>query len=261
MGTERHIETDDDVGRPRRRRHQLNMYALQQGLRHNTSLKDLNLSRNQLDGKQDVPILCRGLVESRVERLDLTSNNLGRTGLSHLSRTLPYLRQLQTLILVNTGNSEEQATEEVDEDDDGVDNLPLELIHGLRQNDSLTRVEISKVDWLSPTGPSRDGRSIRNIADTTIQRRSESDLLDYLQYYLALNVGGKQLLKYQKHNVVLPSGLWPWILERIHKNETCRQCEMVVPTTNPSSASALTVSLIPDMMFHLLREGPAVLHR
>jgi hypothetical protein len=254
-------------------RHYMDVYALGQGLMSNTSLKQLNMSRNALN-VDDIQVLMSGL--STIEKLDLTSNNLGRHGLQYIANAIPSFKNMKSLILINTGdshvNSGGEGSDDDDDDDECVDtNLPLQLIQGLQHNDTLQQLELSKVDWLSPPTLSTMkrssstsscvsllGREYLSISDI-IQQRSEEELLEYVTYYLALNAGGRRLLRDTINDNKVsspPLGLWPFVLERTHKNQRCQRYGM-----STDDGTTVSSSLSTDILFHLLREGPALIHR
>jgi hypothetical protein len=179
---------------------------------------------------------------------------------------------MKSLILINTGDSHVNSGGEGNDDDDDdecVDtNLPLQLIQGLQHNDTLQQLELSKVDWLSPPTLSTMKRSSSTSSCTSlgreylsisgiIQQRSEEELLEYVTYYLALNAGGRRLLRDTNDNKGSspPLGLWPFVLERTHKNQRCQRYGM--STDDGTTVSSLST----DILFHLLREGPALIHR
>jgi hypothetical protein len=273
------------------------MPALADGLAANKTLQTLNLSRNRMN-RDDVQLLMWSLQRRHdqglcpLTDLSLMSNPLGRKGLAHVALSLPYaLQGLQRLDMLNTGDEDDEDAEEnidgsisSDIDDislsfemtEAMENLPLALIHGLHYNTGLELFGFAQIDWLSTplqlkksavSMPKRNScgsllscGSSSSMYDTIpdiVQRRSESQLLRLVPYYLALNTGGRKLLASTKDKTSLrvPLGLWPHVLERAEKS-AFRYKE-----TPTFSFSTETNSPVPDVVFHLLRQGDMLLHR
>jgi hypothetical protein len=260
---------------------QLHMAAVAQGVASCQSLRQLNLSRNLLNAK-DVQMLLECLQESTcgssLQSLDLMSNPLGRQGLATVAMNLPELRSLKRLNLTNTGHEEDRnkANDDNDEDvvslepiskelQDAMENLPLALIQGMQHNTSLENLEFCRMEWLSPKSESlrssssssslrsiscgQNNSSCRSFSDVhdLIQHRSEEQLLDLVNYYTVLNIGGRRLLSCSdvSSSRDVPLGVWPLALEKA-------QQKCLAARSDP---------LIPDALFHLLRQGPALMQQ
>jgi hypothetical protein len=266
----------------------LHMAALAQGVASCPTLQELNLSRNQLTA-HDIHTFMECLKDesssSSLQSLDVSSNPLGRPGLANIVTSLPTLRCLKRLFLMNTVPQYNRKTNDDKDNNDvydrvpelwsrevqqAMENLPLALIQGLQHNTSVEYVDICRMEWLSPamtttttSSKSLSKRSYGNrvddnhnsIPDCIICRRSEEQLLDLIRYYTALNIGGRKLLSLTTSitcSAQVPLGLWPVVLERAQKS--CR-------SFNHHLAKPTAASLVPDVLFHLLQQGPVLTHQ
>jgi Ran GTPase-activating protein (RanGAP) involved in mRNA processing and transport len=192
----------------------VSLHVIADALRTNTTLESWNLSRNRLVAS-DLPSLLEALqVNSALRVLDLNSNSLHDDGIQQIAAALPNISGLQALYLLNNGTIRPLAAA-----------TSAALLQGIRANHHLQVLQVQE--------------SLPHTAQ--------------IQYYTALNAGGRRFLLLGTMNsmtethVAVPLGMWPWILERAQKQ--------VRTSTNNTS------ELVPDILFHLL-QGPALLdHR
>ena len=88
-----------------------------------------------------------------------------------------------------------------------------------------------------------------NVWLSCFELKYSTDDYHEIQYYVALNKGGRQLLAIDTH---VPLALWPRVLGRASSFSWSKE--------SVASAVPCAVDFSHDILFHLLR-GPALLHR
>ena len=245
----------------------LRLDILANGLANNTSLKELDLSRNRLEFFDIIKLIDSISTASSTTRkgncslqvLNLTSNSFGIEGLRYIAASLPKLNGMKNLMLGNNDPDRIYSTDQPSTSSMAAANassllsdtriflcrkqqnhhllstsrslLPSELLNGLMKNYTLEKLLITKTDWL----PSEDNNKGGNALNTQPFSAGDYDIamddLRKLPYILALNFGGRGLLSCPS----IETGLWPVILSR-----AMRRCDSY--TMTPPASSTLPLS-------------------
>mmetsp|Transcript_16857 Transcript_16857/g.40802 ORF Transcript_16857/g.40802 Transcript_16857/m.40802 type:complete len:879 (+) Transcript_16857:396-3032(+) len=249
----------------------LRLEVLAYGLANNTSLKELDVSRNRLESFEITTLIdsisstsCMTKKRScSLEVINLTSNALGIKGLRHIAMAMPRLNGMKKLMLGNNDPDRIYSTDRpttlsltaADVSTSMIDSrmsrgskeknhrivsnpsclLASELLNGLKKNYTLEQILITKPDWLPSEDNFKDDSALKAKTFSGDYGVAMNDLRT-LPYFLALNSGGRRLLSCP----YVETGLWPVILSRAMKQ--CDSYTMLPPTNSRSTSSSSSSS-------------------
>jgi len=249
----------------------LRLEVLAYGLANNTSLKELDVSRNRLESFEITTLIdsisstsCMTKKRScSLEVINLTSNALGIKGLRCIATAMPRLNGMKKLMLGNNDPDRIYSTDRpttlsltaADVSTSMIDSrmsrgskeknhrivsnpsclLASELLNGLKKNYTLEQILITKPDWLPSEDNFKDDSALKAKTFSGDYGVAMNDLRT-LPYFLALNSGGRRLLSCP----YVETGLWPVILSRAMKQ--CDSYTMLPPTNSRSTSSSSSSS-------------------
>jgi hypothetical protein len=203
----------------------LDIAILASALRNNTCLQVLDLSNDGITD-QDLDVLCHafaGPSTTGLRELELTRNKITDQGMITLSGHLRTFRQLKRLSI--WGNPFEDIGAKA-------------LADALLQNVSLEHVELFRTF----SGSSEQIAFYTNLNRAGRQLLVLDDRSDCTSRTVVLQ--GKNPHSRPKHPSHVPLALWPFVLGRIDR----------IPLSNGSTCTHL------DMLYYMVRWGPALLH-
>jgi len=255
----------------------LRLDILANGLANNTSLKELDLSRNRLESFEITNLIdsisstssTKKKGNCSIQVLNLTSNALGIKGLRCIATAMPRLNGMKKLMLGNndpdriystdrptpssmagadvsssmTGSRISRSSKEKNHQllSTSTSLLASELLDGLKKNYTLEKLLITKTDWLPSEDNYKDDSGLKAKPFTGKYGVAMNDL-QTVPYFLALNSGGRRLLLCPH----VETGLWPLILSRAMKQ--CDSYTMLPPISSTSTSSSSSSSTMPVVL-------------
>ena len=162
-----------------------------------SQLKNLNISSNGLDDDQFIAILhlmttSTSTTTSRLEKLNVSYNNIRTRGILEFARCLPLIKCLKVIRLLEIPWQHDSKSQQVC----GAAALLQAMMHNAKH---LYNTSVEKIDF-----------------------SFEFPMIHDLQYYYDLNHAGRKILL-TSHPV--PLGLWPRLLERAEEIMPYTRCE------------------------------------